>query len=688
MSELMTAGGALSLFVLGMGALGVLVTLALAGLGFTKRRVPLAALVLLPMLCVAVGAMGAWSGAGGIYAQLDAAEVGTVPAVAMAGVWESLTIDWFSRWVAAFVFATAAWGASLGAFAAGNDTQWTPVAGVFAALTSVIGGLAIAIYGIQAGVGQQGTIMAVLIVFSGLGVSVGSFKRALDEEAQRVAGMRFAASTCMVLAVSFGAGALFMGSRMSILGVGGAREQADDLLGAIAMWSDLAAPVTTLGWAAILVSVVIAFFGFYNELGEVVERYTLIDVFATMAILGFVATLRMVEHSRTDGLFDIGSNNPASILYSDLGSDLGAALISIDKDSTAVDPGDGGFGDVYVYHEEMWTRRFEWTGSGWIEDALIHEGFTRLGTPIDQITHGERRPLLAIGSGESAEVVMDVLEAIPGHKALLMLRAYEVKEDVDVPDELAYLQVSYLELTLGDTPDPMTEIWHDAGKRTVNWGPVIWFGESESDEPLTYLHAVMEDTQSPGLNAYVEERTRVKGLVSSCLPVAITLVEGKETEISDKWCHLYRGIEEEVRLDVMEAWEIPETEFTSLSIAHREGDQLDPELVIDRLMREVGGIEHCITELIDEGEEELEGKMMLEISINKRGKIGDLQVAEKSKLQTPGAARCFARRVKTAVWVWPEDWVEPENPDPEDEKWEAPPMPTFDVLLELKPRPE
>jgi len=673
MSSLMNAGGALSIVVLAVGALGLIVTLGLAGLSYTKRRVPLVLWAALPLLCVAVGALGAWNGAGGVYESLQGLEAGDVPSAAMAGVWESLTIDWFSRWVAAFLFAAAAWGASVGAFAAGDDTQWTPISGVFAALSAVVGGLAVMIYGIQAGAGTEGTTMGVLIIFAGLGVAMGSFRRALDEQAERVAGMRFASSVCMFMGVSFGAGALFMGSRMDILGVGGALEQADDLIAAIAMWSELAAPVITLGWAALFVAAVVAFFGFFNELGEVVERFTLVDVFATMLLMGFLGTLRMVEHSRTDGLFAIGANAPASVLFPNYGADLGAALVSVEKETQPVNPGEGGFGDVFAYENEAWTRTHKWNGTGWDDDD----------TPLADVEHGERRPLLAIGSGEEAVWVVKALQAIPGGKALLMLRAFEVKEDVDVPSELAHLQITYLDLELGESADFETEAWGDTGKRHVNWGPVKWFGETDGEEALVYLPGVFEDTESPGLNIYVEERSRVKGLISSCLPVVMQLEEDGSVVPSDKWCRIYEGTEEEARLQAMEVWDIPETEFTSLKIEHREGDQLDPELVIDRLMREVAGIEYCVNELLEEGEEELEGKMKLEVFINKRGKVGDIKVHEKSKLQTPGAARCFAKRIKTATWEWPEDWEPPELEEGE----EPPPMPTFDVLLELKAPP-
>jgi hypothetical protein len=674
MSGIMNAGGALSWVVLVVGLGGVLATVALAGLSYTKRRVPLALWACLPLLCVAVGAIGAWMGAGDIYGSLGDLEAGSVPGSAMAGVWNSLSIDWFSRWVAAFMFAAAAWGASVGALAAGDDTQFTPYSGAFAALTAIIGGVAIMAYGIQAGVGQQSTIMGVLIIFSGLGVSLGSFRRALDEQAERVAGMRFAASMCMFMGVSFGAGALFMGSRMDVLGVGGALEQADDLLSAIAMWGELAAPVITLGWAAIVVGGVIAFFGFYNELGQVVERFTLVDVFATMVLMGGLGMLRMVEHSRTDGLFAIGANGPVAALFAEYGSDLGAALLSIEKDTRPVDPGAGGFGDVFSYKNEAWTRTHKWNGTGWDEDE----------TPLDSVEHGTIRPLLAIGSGEEARWVVDVLKAVPEGKALLMLRAFEVKEDVEVPDELSHLQVTFLELELGSEADFETEIWGDTGKRHVNWGPVKWFGETDGEEALVYLPGVFEDTQSTGLNIFVEERSRVKGMISSCLPVVMQLEEDGEVVPSDKWCRVHEGTEEEARLLAMETWEIPETEFTSMTVVHREGDQLDPELVIDRLMREVAAIEYCVNELLEEGEEELEGKMKLEVFVNKRGKVGDIKVHEKSKMQTPGAARCFAKRIKNASWEWPEDWEEPELEEGE----EAPPLPTFDVLLELKAPPE
>lgn len=73
MTDLIAAGGSLSYAVLGLGVAGAVVAIGLGGLGFRQRRVPLAAFVLLPILVVLVGAVGALMNAGAGYEAVAAA---------------------------------------------------------------------------------------------------------------------------------------------------------------------------------------------------------------------------------------------------------------------------------------------------------------------------------------------------------------------------------------------------------------------------------------------------------------------------------------------------------------------------------------------------------------------------------------------------------------------------------------
>src|SRR5690606_32221210 len=129
MTEVLSTGGSMASAVAGLAAVGALVAIVLAGLGFKRRRIPLFAFAMLPMAVLAMGAIGAWSNAGEVAASLESADADSVTQLAMEGHWQALGVDWLSRWAAAFVFALSALCASVGAIAAGDDTRSTPIAG-------------------------------------------------------------------------------------------------------------------------------------------------------------------------------------------------------------------------------------------------------------------------------------------------------------------------------------------------------------------------------------------------------------------------------------------------------------------------------------------------------------------------------------------------------------------------------
>src|SRR5262245_30326054 len=100
MSAALAASGAFGYVILALGALGILVNLAMAGFAFTKRRVPLAALVVAPLLALSVGAFGTWITAGEYWAMVDGATGTEAARIAFEGSYQSMWADWLARWVA------------------------------------------------------------------------------------------------------------------------------------------------------------------------------------------------------------------------------------------------------------------------------------------------------------------------------------------------------------------------------------------------------------------------------------------------------------------------------------------------------------------------------------------------------------------------------------------------------------
>lgn len=206
MTDLMNVGGGLGTAIFGLGAVGLLVMLGLGGLALMKRRVPLAALVLVPVLVCAVGSLGAWFSASGSLGTISNTDPTQIVATASQGAYDAIQVDWLSRWVAAFLFGVGAWAAGLGAFMAGPWARFTPMAAIGSAILTLAGAGVIGAYGNQFGI--ENTPLIALLLFSGFGVAFSSLRRALYEDSHRVAAMRFASAMCMLLAISYGSRAV------------------------------------------------------------------------------------------------------------------------------------------------------------------------------------------------------------------------------------------------------------------------------------------------------------------------------------------------------------------------------------------------------------------------------------------------------------------------------------------------
>src|SRR5687767_4121800 len=121
MSEALQAGGGLAYVVLLLGVVGIGLALAMAAMAATKRRVPLTALVAVPMFTLAIGAIAAWLQAGAAVDAIGSVEGAQVSAIAMNGMWESVNVDWLARWMAALALIAGAWAAALGPLLAAGE---------------------------------------------------------------------------------------------------------------------------------------------------------------------------------------------------------------------------------------------------------------------------------------------------------------------------------------------------------------------------------------------------------------------------------------------------------------------------------------------------------------------------------------------------------------------------------------
>lgn len=723
MSEFMAAGPA-AMAVLGLGALGAVIALALAGMAFTKRRVPLAAFVAVPILVCIVGALGAWSSAGTVFSALESAEGESLNTVALAGLWQSLTIDWGSRWTASAVLVLCAWLAGVGSTVAvgpAEEAKLTPIAAGTSGFLAVLGAAGLAAYGTSAGLATGGYALAAVVAVGGLGVAFSSARRSLYEHATRVAGMRFASAASYVLAVAYGSRAVAMGAQIEMFGPNGKANTAE-LVDAVGMWSQVADPVWTVSWAALAIAVLVAFLAIYNELGDIVQRFTLVDLWATFVLIGALATVRVVQESRTNALEEVGTHQPAREIFDGWGTDLPSAVLQVEKKGYDATPSEGGYGDVIVYQDYVvdfdekgnpinkreWRRTRAWNGSSWAVDSspLDCEGHPAGCTPPTINT--QRPPLLAIGKGEPATILLDVAKTLPGKKFLLLMRRNEIEEEMTIPYQLAHKQLGFLPVEVEKDIDLKTELWVDAGYKQLFWGPTHWFGDDEDAEGLVYTNAVFKDTEAPGVHVLVSEKARVEGVAGSCLTAQATFEMGK-TSRADRWCSITTGEVQEWREKGREVWPIPEPETlrTRIKVELPEGElednaEVDPQPFETAFAYESAAVADCQRKAHekaldeydpDDPESELaetSGRMEFEVVINDRGRINGIYVdTEKSKLDNRDISSCAADRFRKL------DFDElPKRPALTEEEKEAgkqkpePPKVTVRITYEFAKLPE
>jgi hypothetical protein len=657
MSDVFTHAGPLGYLVL-LGALvGVAAAAGMAGLAFTRRRVPLALIVLIPYLLLAVGALGAWISTGSVLGEVASAEPNRIPVVAMAGAWNAMTVDWLARWAAAFVLVAGTWAAAVGsAMMAGDEGRFTPVAAGGAAVVTVVGAGVLFGVAYNYGLGSGAYMLGFLILLGGLGVAAAATRRATDDEMFRVAGMRFAASMALLFAVWHGMRAVDIGNRIKAFDADGVVLNTPDILKAIELFSTTVDPGVTIGVVALVIALVIAFFGFFAEIGEVVIRYTVFDMFAVVALMVLVGVLRIAESTQFNRVYTVATNLPAVELYEEMGAALASSGLTRGEAVVAVRLADGGFGDLYAYEPDLtlelkpgeerpyhWVRVYQWNGRRWLED----------GEKLDEISdHADRPPLFVVERSMPADLLFDALEKT-GKKGLIMLRAAEVKPGTFVPPELARLQTTFLPLEIRDR-DLKADLWVIAGSPEVNYGPTLWYGDKDDSlDPVEYAGAALTSTQASGIHALIAGR-KVGDIVNTCLPFLVDAGPSPDgvslstqlTMNSTRWCSVSKDDLATVRTEAAALWDLPAPTNVKMEIVPM-GPVADAAQVNDLVRRELGGLGYCAEKAVmATPPEPLKGRMSLKLMLSKDGTVYDTVVDPTSKVQSPTISRCAAKRFR------------------------------------------
>ena len=316
-----------------------------------------------------------------------------------------------------------------------------------------------------------------------------------------------------------------------------------------------------------------------------------------------------------------------------------------------------------------------------------------------------RRPLLSVASSDEALPVVRVLESLGDKSALLLMRAADLKAQVIVPQELAYMQTTFMEVSLSEEHDLTTDLWAEAGSRRVMWGPTYWYGEAEEEEPVVFFDAVYEETEAPGMHVLVGARSRVKDLANSCLPSQhryeddafvkterfcklVGEPELDEEEVAAEDAEPVRSLWNIWRDEAAENTELFASEYTGLKVVPNKTmkEVLDGEQVVDRFKRELGAIEWCLNMLRDEGEC-IEGELKLDVTMSKKGKLSTV-IDEKSKIQDGTFARCASKRFKDIEFEVPEEEEEEEEEDAKPKRGPEPEKPGVQIAFSLKTPPD
>jgi len=657
--DVMTDGGPFMTVVAGLGGLGLLVALLLTGLGLSRKRIWLSVWLLIPLLGALTGAFGAWSGTGAGLDTLSTTPSDQLAIMAHTAYAHALLPDWFGRWLGAGVLVLSAWGAGLGAALRGDeDTQATWFSAFLALGTTVVFSVGAAVYAWHHQLGQPAFILAGLLLLGGIGVSIGATRRHVYDHAFRVAGMRFASGMLLVFAMSWAGRAVVLGARIDLakeLSITAGSAYAQVLEVGVAQGAHLA----YLGWIALIGAWLIATAGFFAELGDVIQKITVLDMTGVVFLLVGGTGVRMVEHSATDRLLQVSNLGPLGEYVDSLNYDLPASVM-FDETGAVRDArvAESGFGDVVLIEEDTdgnvtITRTHTWGGRGWDYDPK----------PLADVELDTSKSVLIVANGDTlASELFPVLKKAGG-KALLLGRGDSISEEPS--PELRAREGIVLPVSLEDMPDFANEIWFDGDKARVFDGPVEFYGAGfDARKPYQRIVAAFaapelaEGVEPPpartGLYLLVGERTRVRGVFDSCIPALTELKDGAFVG-NGRTCHVGQiTVPEDAELlpheiviaKAMETFEMPKPE--NLRATYKVPRELDEKAVTLLLDRQLGAFSYCGT--LAEGDAPLTGRVVYDVAINGRGIVDSVITGDRHEVESEPVLECVRRRIRAEVY--------------------------------------
>jgi hypothetical protein len=631
----------LAYVVLGLGGLGFLVMALLAILAFTKRRVPLSLWIMLPVLAAGAGAVGSILGALEIQSSLATAPDPSV--VVYQGLTDALITDWLGKWTAAVLLVCSTWLAAIPVVATvGKWNRWTIGSAFFAftfTLLSVIGLVVYVVLKIEIPAATEAFAVIALIAFGGIGVMVGSTRRALEENATRIAAMRFATGMTFFIGVNYATKAMAVSQKSLLfeLAAAGDVTAATNALAA-------AEALGTFAWIATIAGLLIGMVGFFTEFGDVASRGLLLDLLFVGMFLGTLGGVRFGEVYLINEVEAVGQRGPLSKLILDKPERLPTATVEIEGEVTDVPLSGTAVRDILVRDGDKWARAYKWTGTAWEYEN----------SPLDSVALTPGPTLLVALGTDRAFTLADAIPAIEGAGGTAMLLIAPTKPDFTLPPQLSHLQARFFPLSLLPDPAFATGMWLDADSGNAFIGASEQFGPERGERDIAVrVRALVKRlaADQADIPVVLSPKSPVRDVVGMCVPI---MFEADGVTSTGKNCKLYVSDINDLGSFVRTQADPPDHDMIA-TWANVDGP-LDQGEAREFVAWEKSAFANCAAEARSDGETiKKRAQLRIEFEVDKEGQAGDASVHKRSDLKDDAAfKRCVMKRVKSRVFPIPD----------------------------------
>lgn len=690
------AAGSYGPILLGLGGIGLLLALVFTGLGVMGKRAPLTAWILMPMLILIAGAFGSWQSVGEVQANLTA-NPDDILNLSKSGLSSALGPRWLAHWVVAALCAFSAWGAGLGALIKpAGETRTTPLVAIVGLVLALLSPIGTFLFAKAHDLGNEAYLAIAIVSFAGVGAAATAFRRALHEAANRVAGLRFTSALLLGFTTAHAARAIVIGANMKaqLAHEGVAWEE---LGAALTAAQGHVADATRLAWFVFGIGLTIAFFSFANELGEVVNKFTLGDVTAALILGTLAGTMRGVEGFAEADLRATTELRPLVSLIDKLQFQLPASTISAWTTSFTVHTEDRTFGDIYFLGTPrdyvapvvaqgqpfprppvVWHRAWKWNGGSWSPDA------TPLAEAVTNALPGAT-PLIVAPSSTAANEIVPTIQALGGEVRVL-LRGPELSATID--PAISFTQARFATLTIGGPVDIATELYAETARGEVYDGVARYFGtDAVADKPVHRLAAALDGTHKTSLRLTHGENTRLDHLVSMCL--ATQVVPGPQPALDDNEeaptpregvsCSIVDSDIDPVIDQAIAQLGYPQPANLTLGVT---AEPLLPAQTVDLIRREAAAIAYCSTYAMEEEgfTAPPTGRMIGKFSIDERGLPTPIEWTDVRTLDSFPLRKCVRLRIEGVRFP---DYDLPDPPAAVEGQPEPEPVPPPMVNLDL-----